>query len=145
VKQKLVKLKSFDLCEWVGFLDPILDQFIFAKKGKLNWDFWSKICTYKSNDSGLDELSGWITVFTIYNQDGKWQGQDKCFYPDREYPVVNMEDLVSGIVCVDVAIDNNGTEYKAVMLAGHVAAELLIDGCTIRPRSGWAMVLKSEE
>jgi len=84
-------------------------------------------------------------VFTIFNQDGKWQGQDKRFYPDRDFPVVNMQDLASGIVGVDVAIDNNGAEYKAVMLAGHMAAEVLIDGCTIRPMSGWAMVLKSEE
>jgi len=59
-----------------------------------------------------------------------------------KWPRVKMENISSGIVEVDLKIDDNGSEYDAVLLAGHMASEIKEDDVTRRPVLGWALSLK---
>ena len=54
-----------------------------------------------------------------------------------------MDSIVSGVVYVDVLIDDNGVKHDTVMFAGHLGKEILPDGYTLQPKIGWAIALKN--
>lgn len=74
IRGRLEKLKNYELGWWYDMLVPILDQFIAAKKGKPDVEFWQKICHRQSGGSGPSYLSGWITAFCVFDKDGNRQG-----------------------------------------------------------------------
>ncbi|CAL8089660.1 unnamed protein product [Orchesella dallaii] len=170
IHNRLGKLKEYNLAKWYDMLEPVMKQFVDAKRGKVDLDFWQRICHYQSGGSGPSHLSGWITVFCVFDKDGNWQenrpeqdwGDHFFGQPDEEtrkrieeaklwrasltkWPRIESDDVPTGIVEVDVKIDDNGAEYNSVMFAGHVATEVKDDGCTLQPTLGWAMALKSDE
>jgi hypothetical protein len=53
-----------------------------------------------------------------------------------EWAQVDTDDIPPGIVEVDVTIDDNGSEYKAVMLAGSMEMEIGKGGYSLQPKSG---------
>ncbi len=72
---RLEKLKEYELEKWYDLLKPVIQQFVDAKQGKVDLDFWQRICHYKRNASATTYLSGWITVFCVFNKDGDWRGE----------------------------------------------------------------------
>lgn len=77
IYERLGKLKDYNLQEWQGMLEPILREFINAKEGKTNLDFWQRMVHYKPGGSGPSYVSGWITAFSVFDKDGNWQGKGK--------------------------------------------------------------------
>lgn len=77
VYSRLDKLKEYKLEKWYNMLKPILREFVNAKKGKVNKSFWQRVCHHDSDGfmSGATEyLSGWITAFCVFDEDGNWNG-----------------------------------------------------------------------
>ncbi|CAL8089654.1 unnamed protein product [Orchesella dallaii] len=168
IHNRLGKLKEYNLAKWYDLLEPVMKQFVNAKRGTVDLDFWQRICDYQRGGSGPDYLSGWITVFCVFDKDGNWQEnrpeQDwgRKRMPDEEtrkrigeaklwresltkWPRIESDDIPTGILEVDVKINDNGAEYNSVMFAGHIATEVKDDGCTLQPTLGWAMALRSDE
>jgi len=152
VHRRLEKLKEYKLEKWHSMLEPILKEFVDAKEGKANVDFWQKICHHESGGSGPMYVSGWITAFCVFNKEGNWQETNlsRNFSEDMDESEVNWlrldsNDIPTGIVEVDVKIDDNGTEYDSIMFAGHMGAEIKKDGCTVQPVLGWSIALKPTE
>ncbi|CAL8089663.1 unnamed protein product [Orchesella dallaii] len=139
IHNRLEKLKEYKLVKWYDLLEPVMKQFVNAKRGTVDLDFWQRICHYESGGSGPDYLSGWITVFCVFDQDGNLQASL------TKWPRIESDDVPTGIVEVNIKINDNGAEYNSVMFAGHVASEVKDDGCTLQPTLGWAMTLKSDE
>lgn len=73
VQRRLGKLNAYKLEKWHGMLEPILQQFINAKEGKVDTDFWQKICHYEAGGSGPSYISGWITSFCVFDKEGNWK------------------------------------------------------------------------
>jgi len=150
ILSRLEKLKSYDLEKWFNLLEPILKQFVEAKKGNVDLNFWQKICHQSGGGSGPTYLSGWISAFCVYDIDGNWQGVEKMWFEQEKkegqiWPYVDLDKIPSGVVEVDVKIDDNGTPYHSVLLAGHMAVDIIEDEetkCTMKPQIGWALVLK---
>jgi len=142
IHRRLDKLEIYGLKDWGQMLKPILKQFITAKRGKPDREFWSRICHYKGDGSGPTYLSGWITAFCVFNKDGKKQGK---YEAGKEWPLVDTDDIPPGIVEVDVTMDDNGVEHKTVMLAGSMGIEVGDGGYSLQPRSGWIIAFKNEE
>jgi hypothetical protein len=140
LRNRLKKLNNYKLEKWVYLLEPIVDQFIRARSGDIDMDFWQKICHYSGGGSGPEYISGWITAFCVFNEEGEWQGY---VLEDKTWPIIDTDDIPVGVVEVDILIDDNGTEYKSVMFAGHMGKAVLEDGCTLQPKSGWVIALKS--
>lgn len=76
-------------------------------------------------------------------------GDKETFVPakakETQWLRLDTNDIPTGIVEVDVTIDDNGTEYKSIMFAGHMGAEIKEDGCTLQPTLGWTISLKGED
>ncbi|ODM90613.1 hypothetical protein Ocin01_16066 [Orchesella cincta] len=143
IHSRLEKLKEYKLDNWYDMLEPIMKQFVDAKNGKVDLDFWQRICHYSGGGSGPRYLSGWLTAFCVFDKDGNWQGS-RMESSTEKWLKIDTNAIPSGIVEVDVKINDNGAEYNTIMFAGHVATEVKDDGCTLQPTLGWAIALKSD-
>ncbi|KAG8876103.1 hypothetical protein FRB97_004457 [Tulasnella sp. 331] len=144
---KIDKLKTFgpDTAYWYTFLEPVLRRFVdtFDDPTKSETkDFWNRVCHYTGGGSGPTYLTGWITAFCFftpagkalcYNQAGKPQnakyiashtwGSSPEAVLDLDgtlYHRIDTEDIPNGYAEVDVKLDDNGTLFDTVMVAGLV-------------------------
>lgn len=72
-----LKLYSIETIAWYHLLHPIISRFVAAfdaPSSTENLDFWSKVAHYEGGGSGPTYLSGWITAFCVFNEQGIWQG-----------------------------------------------------------------------
>ena len=67
------------MTKWHKLLTTVVDELIKTKGEVNNSNFWQNICHYSSS-SRVCSLSGWITVFTVFNNDGEWQGDERTLY-----------------------------------------------------------------
>ncbi|KAI0098608.1 hypothetical protein GGR51DRAFT_552456 [Nemania sp. FL0031] len=126
-------------------LRPILDYFIRSFEDPNNEkviDFWSKIAAETSNSSGPDYLSGWITAFCFWDDQGRQLGYGLgCDIEGVEYPSVNIAYIPPAYASVPVEIIGAGREdHKIKMAAGLVGIGAFGYGSclnSVRPVSGW--------
>ncbi|OXA62318.1 hypothetical protein Fcan01_00240 [Folsomia candida] len=104
ILKRLDKLKEYELTWWFDMLAPILEQFILAKMGKPDVEFWQKICNRHAGGSGPSYLSGWITAFCVFDEDGKRQGNYNILRmwngnivdPQGPWPIVEIDKIPPG-------------------------------------------------
>ncbi|KAI0514651.1 hypothetical protein F5B22DRAFT_226152 [Xylaria bambusicola] len=114
-------------------------------------DFWSRAIDHQRG-SGMNHLSGWITAFLIWDEEGKFRitkrlqdrakdAAQKAFAPDSSAPLslhplseigwagyrVDLNQVPAGFVSVPVKLKNPETEVMVdtQLLAGSVAMEAL--------------------
>lgn len=146
------------MTKWYKMLAPILQHFTDSVKGKPDIDWWSRVCTKIGNGSGPRWLSGWITTFCVFNDSGEWIGDHftkeyygefitnpnkDCGYSEEGWPIIKCNDIPKGFVQVDLVIDDNGTEHKTELLAGHMST-YCPDPTTVKPHVEWLIRLKPE-
>lgn len=79
IYDRLEKLKEYKLRKWYDMLEPVVKQFVNAKMGNVDKDFWQRIVNYERGGSGPSYISGWITVFCTFDQDGNWKGKKRKY------------------------------------------------------------------
>ncbi|KAI9878698.1 MAG: hypothetical protein M1830_010791 [Pleopsidium flavum] len=158
-------------------LDRFVTAFDKPDSGK-NRDFWQRIAHYSGGGSGPTYLSGWITAFCFFDDKGKSlypqndsgtggnarrgfgrvvdslrgrsNGNAGVLYLDEvRYHRVDDNDIPPGYAYVKVKLNDNGTEFKTVMVAGLVGMRVESSGMkegshdgendTWRPEAGWWM------
>lgn len=115
-------------------------------------DFWSRIVHYSSG-SGFDSLSGWITAFSFWDEDGKCMAYeyfwDNKLTPTTEpghlppaeemirmYHEVDPDEVPAGFVTVPVTlIINNDPPIDTKLLAGSVGFEVTTARQRFQPSS----------
>ncbi|PVF95611.1 hypothetical protein CPB86DRAFT_817050 [Serendipita vermifera] len=181
IYQRLDKLEEFgrEPTAFARLLRPVIKQFAAAfdavEEGKTpDTDFWGKTCHYHRGGSGPRYISGWISIFCVWNKEGKWQGgdidlidepvpeADKLHY-EREgwgrppplvvdglrYPCIDTGDIPPGTCEVDIQLNGNGVELECTMVAGHtgnVVSARDPDGVmdTLQPQTDWFMFVKED-
>jgi len=141
LKEKVDKLTEYDLGngilkKWHAMLSPIFEELINSSKGTPNLDFWNKICHYHGGGSGPRYLSGWISVFCCFDENGKWQGDTG----EKEWPFINTNDIPCGIVSVPVDVDG----VKTMMFAGSFCMNV-VSPTKVEPRLDWSITLIDNE
>lgn len=154
IKRRATELLKYDvknnyMQKWYSMLEPILDNFIQSILGNPDFEWWNKICSHHGRGSGPRYISGWLTAFTVFTDDGKWQGDE--FVPIEQssessafWPKINTNDISCGYASVPLAIDDNGTPHNSTMVAGHIGHKIN-DKFTIQPRVDWFIALKKPE
>ena len=152
ILQRLDKLATFgpnhqQLTDWKSLLTPVIQNMVQCfHEPETQADFWSKIAHYQGGGSGPTYLSGWITAFCAFSEEGNWQAgaraapsmfgpgddgpplslQDRRSLKAISYPVIDSEDVPPGCCEVDVklelALSNVQGVAKARMVAGLVGA-----------------------
>jgi hypothetical protein len=147
------------MAKWYTMLAPILQHFTESVKGKPELAWWSRVCNKIGHGSGPIFLSGWITTFCVFNDSGKWVGDNfskesygesitnpnkQCGYSEEGWPIIKCNDVPKGFVQVDLVIDDNGVLYNTELLAGHMSTYIQ-DRYSIRPHCEWLIRVKPEQ
>ncbi|KAF4618484.1 hypothetical protein D9613_009747 [Agrocybe pediades] len=161
ILERVDKLGTFgeEPTAWANLLRPILRRFVSAFDGEPDITFWGKVCHHYNMGSEGTYLSGWITAFCVWSNEGKWQGpklspDPEAYHPSGvlklqldgvDYAYVDSNDVPTGFCEVDVKLDDNGEEFDCMMVSGHLARVTTGDNLdTIRPMPAWFMFIKEE-
>lgn len=60
------------------------------------------------------------------------------------WAILNTNDIPKGSVQVDVTVDDNGTEHKCYLMAGHMSYGIP-DETTVQPNLEWVLHLKVDK
>lgn len=165
ILNRLEKLKEFGpkTNAWYSLLRPILLRFIKAfdhPDSKENLDFWSRVADYEGFGSGTVWLSGWITAFMVFDENGLWT-PDKS-HKDSEliidgvsYPLLDSAEIPAGYAQVDVTVEREGGgEYPTSLVGGMVGTRICSSGDkalsdtgerdSARPALAWWWVMKKD-
>lgn len=124
--------------QWAKTLDYVTMNFYKSSMGDVDVNFWQRVCSFKyANGSGSNILSGWITAFCAFSDEGKWQGN-----------TVATQCIPIGYATVPVRVEGV-IQFEALMFAGHMSykharsSDGVIDKTSISPQASWAMVRKN--
>lgn len=152
IRHRADRLVEFDagdnqMKKWSNMLLPVLDEFVSTASGNVNKDWWNRIAFHVGGGSGPTWLSGWITVFCVFNDSKNWIGDShdyRSYMGDSarsEWIYIDTKDIPKGYLSVPVTVDDNGTVYKTEMYAGHVVTRIVDDGTTLVPQLDWCMII----
>lgn len=141
IAARIEKLGDYGLAKWADLLRRVLKQFVAAKSGNIEKDFWEDICRVERGGYDGAFLNGWITVFNVFNMKGRWRGDVYKHEGGGEWPIIQLDKLTSGVATVPVKIDNNGEIIRSTMFAGHMGQTVLENDVSIQPLAGWAIAL----
>ncbi|KLU86087.1 hypothetical protein MAPG_05106 [Magnaporthiopsis poae ATCC 64411] len=101
--------------------------------------FWNKIVSHHSMGSGTDYLTGWLTVFCFWDEEGRAKdcSQDSAPFAfmrrtagisadgdkkeeDLSFPHLDIDKITSGCASVPVTVTDDDDVYEATMMAGSV-------------------------
>ncbi|KAH6616593.1 hypothetical protein C7974DRAFT_465767 [Boeremia exigua] len=166
ILEKLNKLSEFgdEPTTFAELLRPILRNFIATFDAQPEpsadvLDFWSKIADRRSGGSGPSYMSGWITAFCMWDEDGKLLRHTRpsdygLDLEDTRYHQVDISKIPSGFASVPVTVDDNGQVYHTKMIAGSFGIQATSSGQktdseepgldSVQPSSGWIMYAVAE-
>ncbi|KPM46481.1 hypothetical protein AK830_g223 [Neonectria ditissima] len=170
VKARNLARYGAETTEWARLLDPVLRHMVRSFESPDSYstrDFWMRAC-YQAGREGSGAkatLSGWITAFCLWNEDGKRNGvytierledEDRnCGLPvvDRRqlvldgvpYPLLSQDSVPKAFVYIPLVLEDYATdiEYTATVVAGHVGVAVTEERTTVQPLSGWWMLQDS--
>ena len=146
------KLRAYGIDWWVDDLEPILEEFVKASKGKPNSEFWRSIVKkYRPGDvrglscgidMGATRFDGWFLKFLPYDESGRTPSEvlmDHNMLPEMvrtEYKYIIFNDFT-------------GEVEKTMMMefwAGIVGMEVDPETYAMTPKMGWfTRICKTEE
>ncbi len=147
--EKANKIPKYDingqLTKWHLLLMPVLNNMLESIKGNPDLTWWNQVCNHLTGGSGPQYISGWITVFTVFDDSNNWVG-DRFRVKDTwssefitsKWPIIESNDICSGSCEVPIKIDDNGqAEYKSKLVAGHMG--YIANGTDLSPCLGWEL------
>ena len=145
---------------WHRMLMPILRRLVVTfddprlEKAETR-EFWENMVQYNNPGSGQPYITGWLTAFCMFDDDGNWKGRTvslatscslNCKLTASQglepmldgvgYPEVDIDDIPPAYVTVDIALDNDGDKYEAMILAGLAVRRISSSGDTSLSASG---------
>ena len=148
---KLDKIPQFgeEPAKFATLLKPVLTRFLESFDDPDSPElvtFWDKCAHYIAGGSGPDYISGWITAFCFWDEDGNCLYQNaKDYFAHFEgeddhikYHLIESEAIPAGHASVPVKVNDNGKEYDTTMVAGSVAIHAMPRGFMLNATYGTA-------
>ena len=165
LQSKVERLLEFDLEgeieEWVDLLRIVMANFVESSKNgsKNNLEFWDNILYENTMGYGTPLLSGWITVFSFFGEEGQKLGQrvaeDSVFRtpdgvsepPRRTFLTMDRDDMNPNVLSCPATVDDNGVKYNATLFVGQMSfayEQASGEGfeMEIKPRNDWALIIQ---
>jgi hypothetical protein len=144
--------------QFYTLLKPVLTRFVRTFDDPESdgiKDFWSRIA-HESFGSGSHTISGWITAFCFWDQDGKSLYAPYGKPPTRQtllrldeivYHTVEMSKIPAGWTSVPLKVNDDGNIYETTMVAGSVAMRVSTSGepLDVTPRGYRSVSLGSQD
>lgn len=81
------------MAAWTELLTPIVQECVRVSEGAdPDLDFWERVCAGQRRLSGVSDQSGWCTVFSVFDEQGRWRGGDMkvgTSVTAKKWPVIN--------------------------------------------------------
>lgn len=157
LKTKASMLRNFDsrLAKWSEVLGYVLDQFISARQGKADYNFWQTIISQDPRGSGGGKNTrGWFMVFSPFSVDAKQYYLNSLNEIKKTGAYVSANTPpVMGNGGNTIAATVVSAKVKLISGAGNPIGELLFVGGlnnpvydlskkSIRPSANWAVAIK---
>lgn len=128
-------------------LKPILSHMVLSFQEPTSAKvehFWNTIVHENRLGSGTDYLTGWLTAFCFWDENGKakhlpsmsegFNWSENTLFGDVAYPRVDVDDVPTAFASVPVHVNDNGHKYNATMVAGSVGivASVAASSSTVR-------------
>ncbi|QDV16221.1 hypothetical protein Pan153_08420 [Gimesia panareensis] len=157
LRLRVQRFADYGLEEWIGALDPILAEFVNAKKGQVQTDFWRSMFRYNSG-SGFAVLTGWANVlFPYFNEDGSeklypnpflsdWQERlnidDQQDWTKRGWDPqgVGLAEIPSCFTSIPLTVFLGAEETKMRLVGGLLGVSQNNDSLEVEPECGWVLV-----
>lgn len=151
------RFADYGLDEWISALDPILGEFVNAKKGLVNTEFWKSLFRYNSG-SGPAVMTGWANVlfpyFKDYNSEklypnpylSDWNERlsidDQQNWKERwDNPQgVGLSAIPSCFTSVPLTVFWGERETKMRLVGGLLGVSQDDETLEVEPECGWAIV-----
>ncbi len=147
IKENTQKLKGYNIDNWITALEPIIDEFINAKKGKINHEFWQSI--YKSEGgSGGPYIKGWLIKLFPYIVDFNHKPMVNDYIdkePTDHFSGLKTYNFCSGVSKADFVWNYLGSEFDMEFVAGFIGIKQDKTTLTLRPEIGWAVKDKKKD
>ena len=132
VKEKCQVLGKYQL-PWADKLDSIIDEFINAKEGKINKQFWQTMVRRKNGRGHYDpdHYTGWFTYLFPYDAGGNLY--DGKITVDRW----TATELLKFPLSLDVFGSGPTMTYKLNLLSGFVGVTQDSKTLSLKPEIGW--------
>lgn len=141
IKENLARMKGYKIDYWIDALNPIIDEFIQVKDGKVNHVFWESI--YKiSGGSGGPYISGWLPkLFPYLNTTENTPRINKYVNtePSSPFSGLSTDDFYNGMSQADFTWNYHGTMFKMEFLAGFIGVKQDNISLSLKPEIGWAV------
>ena len=140
ILDKTKQLAKYDLAWWTSELEPVLQEFVKASKGKIDTKFWQGMFKYHSKKipcgGPVTTIDGWMVKFFPYDNKGN-RNNLKTLY--------SSENLPEEIVKVDLKyIDSaTGITPPLELWAGFIGLEQNTKNYALTPKIGW-MIRKKD-
>ncbi|KAI0135939.1 hypothetical protein F4776DRAFT_109914 [Hypoxylon sp. NC0597] len=155
---------------WASLLRPIMRYMLrtFDEPDSQEVkDFWLRVAYEAGSDGslrGIRTLSGWITAFAFFDDDGKVatdyteeeirqmdkKDDEPILGPDRKrlildgvsYPLISRKNIPRGITLLPVTLIDVevGAQIFATAISGTIGMSISADGTTAQPISAWWIV-----
>ncbi|UKZ80014.1 hypothetical protein TrVFT333_007778 [Trichoderma virens FT-333] len=150
---------------WAGLLKPIMNYMLrtFDEPDSQEVkDFWLRVA-YEAGSAGSAgstlTLSGWITAFAYFKEDGAvtmnlkeedfWDCQEvdrrRLILDGVSYPLIRPGDIPRGLVVLPVTIVDSNMQKFATVVSGTIGMSISENGTTSQPVSAWWIVQEFEE
>ncbi len=139
---KAKALKEYKLEWWISELEPLLEEFVQASKGKVNQEFWRNMFKYHS-EKGCGApvtIDGWIIKFFPYDKEGKRNNLKQ---------IIGRDKLPNEIVKVDIKFQevykDTVIETPLELWSGFIGLKQNNESFALRPQIGWMVRKKSTD
>lgn len=147
LREKASRFLEFNIKElnhidnWCKKLFPVLDQFVRSAEGRPDVDFWNRICTHIGGGSGPSYMTGWLSLFCVFDEKGNFQAKTRCSRTKvaTDFYYIDTSEIPTGYVCVPIEINDNGNTVQTIMVAGHMSHSCP-DPKTIQPNLQWFLM-----
>ena len=141
VLEKANSLKKYNLSWWIDQLVPILDQFIQAKKGNIDVEFWKNMIKEKNGSGFYDPgyISGWICKFFPY---------DRYYLKRRSLEIIyDIEDLFPQILDAPFELELQATNEKipCKFHSGFMGVSQDPISFVVKPQIGWFITVNDKD
>ena len=145
LREKVLRLATYDLDWWIDALKPVLDQFVAAASGVVDKPFWSSIYKLK-RAYGHFNINGWIVTLFPYLQVGRDGTMKKNthlnqWHDDEFSGHLSSASFPPGVVSVPFKWKDlpSDTTYDMRFFAGFMAATQNQHTLAIQAEIGWAV------
>lgn len=159
LRQRARQFAEYGLEDWVSALDPILEQFCFAKCGNVDDDFWKSVFRYNSG-SGPAVMTGWANVLFPYfkNEHEKlyanpflndWRQRleidDKQHWRERwnDPQGIGIGAIPNCMTSVPLTVHWGTQETEMRLVGGLLAVTQNQETMAVEPECGWVIVYET--